>query len=1497
MKTKTPSSFADYDIYFEDNCFILGAFELEGQFKLYDADGNLVTDNEKYPGGIGNYTKDTKLLNNKGAESTIAGSALSMHSVMYIDKPSYTSDHTYQIVASYGVEDTKTNFSNQIFQLPTFRTIFDAKAECVGSIVMHYGFDSTTGTWKWMYTPIVTSSVKNGVPFTYTSIVDVVSTAINEDDKHIIAGSTVSYIGKAIFDIYMNSELMFGSDNYAANQPLFSDGYWYLNNYSTSSTIGTGGGAPIYAIRIYDTALTPEDIKLNRFADIASFYALDLVLYSSISEEQQEQVREELFSSLTDGDFSYSSVEVQELLDAKCSEYITDAYDKLYVQEGLKYHISFFGANDSEDITSTTDWSRFFVNTQEGMSTTFSVTPAYKPVLDENGFVTTTVVQNSKTVLAVERDWNSVKFVNGALKSVWNGTIAVNPETKQLYKYADGTTVAVDAPTASYGEAGANVATNNGVSLSFFTPQNTLDHTYQFVMSADTESAYDNTSRRVEQMLQAPVFRMSAGLNSKNTEGSFGANMWLRKYTNSSYSWPTTSFAETGVTNATAIKNQQAFDFTIVADITSTRAATNDDPSLGTFNVTLYTNDEQLAKYENNNIYSNGSMSSTMKSSWTDIYAIRVYEKVLTASEMEQNHFADILKYYQVNIDSLNMLPESFRDELYGIFNDYRVGDNEVEVLELQKIFDDAVQKVVEENEQFFEASKIINFEGYQVRKINYNGLRSLYSVNSKTLAELENDGFSVEFGTVMAVSIDGRSYEDLCVAKDANGKTVAYGQSIMVQEIYNSEQGYVGNIYDNNGNVSFAVTITYEKSSSQTKEMYELPLMYRAYIAITDKETGEITYVYVDNESPKFGDEISMYEIADHFVNEAKEYYMIVQDVIKTVDNSLPETTYTLNGQNVAKYTIIIDDTKYRQAAEHLQNALYELTEYKLPIADAPVYSGLALKLGCKDTENVWQYNFEVDGAEIDLYGCSTSGVMYACDEFLNQLRASNSVTLTSQEYNVKDLFVEGKTYAMEEFFGEDGRFVDGGVENPTVVYASLNEIPEDVAASDPVVMVFLGASNSEGGPNYFKLFAEAIASTLKKNVVYYNAGVGGTTSNITAMRFYHSAGQYEPDIIVLDENSNDTGSGQLFHQNYTESILYQTQQLSKIPVVIFNQIPRPNDSSDSVVVNAAAMIANKTAVTSYYGVANIDIYSSLQERYNAVNLDLAANGTSSEHYSTYSTIFNKGTGIYKTYLATLQDEHKINFLGCLAQYYNTTEVTNASVSYNVHPKGDGYTLFGQIMSEKLLADPYRYLTNRVMTEDYTLFAPTNEEAITVEYTLIGADGTVLSYDAEAGETREITYSDGGWNIYTEDNPYTPDGDAKTNTNYDYEKITMSSGLIYKTPYFADGIAQTYNVSGASFSFKTTADEIAFYFPISGVGNAVNISVVGEAGNAVDTTTKSWTCKQVYAQAYGRLSSIFVLPGDGQEYTVTFTVSEQSKTNNTYLFRFGYIIERNYKD
>ena len=57
-KTAEDFSFAECNVSFGDGYLQLGKWELEGKFRLYDENGEVVTTNEKYPDGIGSYRSE-----------------------------------------------------------------------------------------------------------------------------------------------------------------------------------------------------------------------------------------------------------------------------------------------------------------------------------------------------------------------------------------------------------------------------------------------------------------------------------------------------------------------------------------------------------------------------------------------------------------------------------------------------------------------------------------------------------------------------------------------------------------------------------------------------------------------------------------------------------------------------------------------------------------------------------------------------------------------------------------------------------------------------------------------------------------------------------------------------------------------------------------------------------------------------------------------------------------------------------------------------------------------------------------------------------------------------------------------------------------------------------------------------------------------------------------------------------------------------------------------
>ena len=402
---------------------------------------------------------------------------------------------------------------------------------------------------------------------------------------------------------------------------------------------------------------------------VARVYALTTKTYDRLSPEQRHALIADVIENIdalgglrsfigTDdedtADVYEDAVAAQLYFDTLAvSKMVIDG--SLYVQDGLQFHISFFTAVDDEAISSSTNWKRFLVNSKDGMSTNFSVQAPDKPRLDENGYVVRgDYIKNgsvyASNVILTDPAYEMLKFSNGSLKSLWYGTIAYNPATGENYKYDADTYVGNTDRTDSYNAAAANNPTNSGANISFGSSISSLqDHSFQFVTAFDltAPALADSAGRESSQALQACNFRSSFYFSNKS--GTFKSKSAPKNGT--SLTWAS-SYTDSGATGNLSIKNKEVFDLTFVDDITQSTDTT------GTHTFSVYTNTHLLTEAKNYAIDSKTSAAQSLKSSWMDIFAIRVYTKALSTIEIEQNHFADLVNYYQLDLSDYNTLTD-----------------------------------------------------------------------------------------------------------------------------------------------------------------------------------------------------------------------------------------------------------------------------------------------------------------------------------------------------------------------------------------------------------------------------------------------------------------------------------------------------------------------------------------------------------------------------------------------------------------------------------------------------------------------------------------------------------------------------------------------------------------------------------------------------------------------------------------------------------------------
>ena len=246
-----------------------------------------------------------------------------------------------------------------------------------------------------------------------------------------------------------------------------------------------------------------------------------------------------------------------------------------------------------------------------------------------------------------------------------------------------------------------------------------------------------------------------------------------------------------------------------------------------------------------------------------NLYGVLVYDRVLTPEEMKQNHFANLMSYYKVDVSGFESLADPVvKTELYKILNSVKIGETSKEYL--QSVLDSYVQTggafSVGVTEDY------ITFEGIQARLADYASARAKFALNMKNLALLEEKGATVEVGVVMMPKTETSTLASLKVVLDKNtGEYYANGENATVRTFYRKGEffeGLYGLKQDAYNYFSAEIpAVDYTVGGEALNTQYHM----RAYIAID--VNGNSFALYADADSKVFGDSISINEASTYFL------------------------------------------------------------------------------------------------------------------------------------------------------------------------------------------------------------------------------------------------------------------------------------------------------------------------------------------------------------------------------------------------------------------------------------------------------------------------------------------------------------------------------------------------------------------------------------------------------------------------------------------------------
>ena len=183
-------------------------------------------------------------------------------------------------------------------------------------------------------------------------------------------------------------------------------------------------------------------------------------------------------------------------------------------------------------------------------------------------------------------------------------------------------------------------------------------------------------------------------------------------------------------------------------------------------------------------------------------------------------------------------------------------------------------------------AQTAVTYKGLQARVQKGTGIRSLWEVDRTKIAALENEGYTVSVGAVMAVAEhDGAiltyggapvTAESITVEKTENGFTTPLTAAKAVCVYETGMPSYATGKYNymNESAIGFAFTTMWGSEDDFTQTLMEkTQLVYSAFLSIEKDGTVETYYVRAEGdtfgaESAQYGVSTSLYEISDYFLN-----------------------------------------------------------------------------------------------------------------------------------------------------------------------------------------------------------------------------------------------------------------------------------------------------------------------------------------------------------------------------------------------------------------------------------------------------------------------------------------------------------------------------------------------------------------------------------------------------------------------------------------------------
>ncbi len=245
--------------------------------------------------------------------------------------------------------------------------------------------------------------------------------------------------------------------------------------------------------------------------------------------------------------------------------------------------------------------------------------------------------------------------------------------------------------------------------------------------------------------------------------------------------------------------------------------------------------------------------------------------------------------------------------------------------------------------------------------------------------------------------------------------------------------------------------------------------------------------------------------------------------------------------------------------------------------------------------------------------------------------------------------------------------------------------------------VIGFIGGSLTQGGGTWIgavkRIFMEKYPD---KNIITLNAGIGGTGSDMGAVRYEKDILSHNPDLVFIEFAINDKGADDKVMRANMESMIRRSLECEKIPCIIFLYAPDPAEKNSDSHKLWEKGVLQKEKLAEYYGIKSIDIYDYM----------------------------------YNEFLEKKAEDSNLTFTDYLSEYYNKS--------------GNGFDVHGGYQK-------YAEAIKKAFEEDFDscMTKPRNEAGIAVN------EGANDKYRMIYATSPKMHYTGGDWKLYTKNNGY----------------------------------------------------------------------------------------------------------------------------------------------